>query len=286
MAFCNILRHTDVIGSTGPPAMTDRVNSSANSVEIGLTRSIGYADTVENLQFQPFSPIFDLIGSAFVRYRVTGLKFIYEPQASSTTEERLVFAYASDPAHPLIRAGAPSAGKLLSVADSIAFMPWRGWELDVSKNVRQDLLYTESTATGTTDLQLDTINRFSAFGVIGCVGASEDMTGNIPCGVLYMELKVELHEFCPVVDDLPAMVARREKIRKKHVEKMKDRESEGLISFPQPIEHQPNRKDKGVVQLSKVTPDRPSTLLLSELVSKGVITREELVAAGIVIEET
>ena len=47
------------------------------------------------------------IGSAFVRYRVTKCKFIYEPQSPTTVNDRLVFAFAADPEHPLIK-GTPA----------------------------------------------------------------------------------------------------------------------------------------------------------------------------------
>lgn len=153
----------------------------------------GGTDVVKNY----ISPVFNLIGSAFTRYKIKGCKFLYEPQSSTQTSDRLVFAYANDPEHPLIKAtpAAASQGKLLALADSMSFAPWKTWELDVSQEVNQDLLYTYNQDNTETD------NRFNMFGSIGCIPSVEptSTTAMTVYGVLYAELCFEFVEFCPII---------------------------------------------------------------------------------------
>lgn len=169
------------------------------SVQLNLTAPIGR--NASGAFAAPFlSPVWDLIGSAFTRYRVRKLVFHYEPQAASTESGRLVFAFAEDPDHPLLWAAAPTSSNLLAVADSVAFMPWRPWSMDVTDKLDNTLYYTydfNATATSATD-------RFSNFGVMACVTsdlAAETVVG----GVLYMETEIELVEFCPVSVTRPAL---------------------------------------------------------------------------------
>jgi hypothetical protein len=150
------------------------------------------------------SPVFDLIASAFVRYRVTRLVFHYEPQCSATSTERMVFAFAADPLHPVLwNATPPGSSALLSLADSVAFAPWRAWSLDVSRKLSKEELYTFSDASLTVGTFTE---RFSDFGVISCVTSSVSGV-KTACGVLYAEIEMELKEFCPVSLSRPAMAS-------------------------------------------------------------------------------
>ena len=174
--------------------------NSANVILLNLTHplrcSFGGSSSFSNDDFT--SPIFDLIGSAFTRYRVNSLKFHYEPQAAATLTERLVFAFAPDPVNPVLVNTSVTADSCLAMADSVAFAPWRTWSMDLSSTVRGKLFYTFSD-TSTSQVITE---RFSDFGVIACLTSS---TGAVSqCGVLYMEIDVELVEFCPIVVTHPA----------------------------------------------------------------------------------
>jgi hypothetical protein len=156
------------------------------------------------------SPVFKLIAKAFVRYRVDSCEFLYEPQSTATVEDRLVFAYASDPLHPRIMANTPSnsnQANLLALSDSIAFMPWKSWVMDVSSEVKQDLLYTFNQSLGVSD------NRFNMFGCIGCVSSTLfEGTTVAPriYGILYARLTFEFVEFCPLISGFTPSLERKD----------------------------------------------------------------------------
>jgi len=163
-----------------------------------LSSTEGHYVTTADTVVEYISPIFKLISTAFVRYRILKLRFIYEPQSATTIQDRLVFAYANDPEHPLLKQTKADAeqANLLALSDSVAFAPWRSWELDVSSEVKQDLLYTYNQAsTSITD------NRFNMFGSIGCLASVEPSTDTEPpvYGILYSEITFEFLEFCPLV---------------------------------------------------------------------------------------
>lgn len=177
-----------------------------NAVQLSLTSPYGRLGAAGfNTPFT--SPVWDLIGSAFTRYRVNKLVFHYEPQSATTNGERLVFAFARDPDHPLLWTATPSSANNLSVSDSVAFMPWRAWSLDVSKEMDNTLYYTYDFNASTTSAT----DRFSNFGVISCV-TSGPTDSNDPCGVLYMETEIEFLEFCPISVTRPSLVTLGEKL--------------------------------------------------------------------------
>lgn len=160
--------------------------SSTGGETIGLIGS----ETI----FDYISPVFKLLGNCFVRYQIKGLKFIYEPQSTTTVEDRLVFAYANDPNHPMIGPGSSQAN-LLALSDSVAFAPWKGWSLDVTTEVSQNLLYTASLTNSPLD------DRFIKFGAIGCLGTFVPTVITTPTvyGILYARLTIEFREFCPLL---------------------------------------------------------------------------------------
>jgi hypothetical protein len=144
------------------------------------------------------SPVFKLIGNSFVRYRITQCKFCYEPQSATDIKDRLVFAYANDPEHPMIKLTPANMTQdnLLALSDSVAFAPWRSWEMDVSKEINQNLLYTyNQDTTGESD------NRFNMFGAIGCIASVEptETTAMTIYGILYGCFTIEFVEFCPLL---------------------------------------------------------------------------------------
>jgi len=185
------------------------------SEQLNLTAPMGLTGAGTKTAANWISPIFDLIASAFTRYRVRGLKFHYCPQSSTTTGERLIFAFANDPVHPVLwNSTPPTAAALESLADSVPFGPWETWSLDCTDRVAQDVLFTysdPSTSVG------QITERFSDFGVIALVTSSAS-GANTACGVLQMELDVELMEFCPITTTRPTLLARLAKRVKCHLE--------------------------------------------------------------------
>lgn len=175
------------------------------------------------------SPVFDLIGSCFVRWRVNGLKFHYTPQSTTTVQGRAVFAFAEDPLHPLLNRFLSDAGTnpklvsavpptqtiLLALSDSMAFAPWLPWSMDLSSRVRQNELYTTvqiefltETPNFAPDFASDDVAglaatmRQSALGCFSIVAETTEEVGYIG-GVLWMELDFDLIEFCPTTETIP-----------------------------------------------------------------------------------
>jgi hypothetical protein len=181
------------------------------SMQLSLTEPSGWTANVKTAA-DFVSPVFDLISSSFVRYRMRGLRFHYLPQSAATTSERLVFAFAEDPLHPLVQqpVAAPLSSNLLAVADSIPFAPWLNWSMDVSHRLANTTYYTYSDPITTNAFT----ERFSDFGVIGCVTDTVSATSAIG-GVLYMEVVVELLEFCPISVTRPSSVAMAAKLVKR-----------------------------------------------------------------------
>jgi len=187
----------DVIGSflVTTSSASEQFDSICLSSTVGLHNPVVDTETIVDY----ISPILQLLGTAFVRYKIDECRFIYEPQSSTTVDDRLVFAFAEDPDHPLI---VPPDGEqpttqdnLLALSTSVAFAPWRSWSLDVSRSVKQDLLYTFNESGNDT-------NRFTFFGSMGCV-SSKLYTGTTVSptvyGVLYMRVTFEFVEFCPII---------------------------------------------------------------------------------------
>lgn len=179
----------------------------ATAVQLSLTRPFARADA-SGLSVGFTSPVWDLIGSAFTRYRIKKLIFHYEPQCPATATERLVFAFAKDPDHPLLWTSTASSANNLAVADSIAFMPWRSWSMDVS-HIMDDTLYYTYDFNASTDSSTD---RFSNFGVIACSTSSVSQASSLIGGVLYMETEVEFVEFCPISVTRPALASLGKKL--------------------------------------------------------------------------
>jgi hypothetical protein len=160
--------------------------------------SLGHNTTISESQYPWLSPVIPFFASNFVRYKVKKLKFIYMPQVAATENGRCVFAFAEDPAHPLVRAEtAGRAAALMALTDSVVFAPWVTWELDVTRSMRSNILYVANQSHGTAALSVD--DRFSYFGIAGCTTTAV-ATGDTPriFGVIYMDIEIEFMELCPV----------------------------------------------------------------------------------------
>jgi hypothetical protein len=193
-----------------------------------IDTSFSYSLGVES-SLQYISPVFKNLSANFVRYRVRRLMFHYTPQSTTTVNGRAVFAFADDPVHPIIvpglessssstpsgvmLGGVPSQESLLALGDSMAFAPWLPWSLDVSDRVKQNELYIDGgfgwqpAGTAPTPVEpylVTSVSGFTAalrqwgFGSIGIATSTTESTA-FEAGVLWMELEVELIEFCPIV---------------------------------------------------------------------------------------
>lgn len=199
-AVCNVLRQNAIASDAGAIEMLNA--NPANSLQLNLTSPARLTEAGTKGNADYLSPIFDLIGSAFVRYKVDKAVFHYEPQSPTDVTQRMVFAFAQDPVHPVLwNSSGVTQNELLSQADSIAFAPWRAWSMNVTNNLQKTLLYTYSS-TSTTAGEFD--ERFSDFGVISMLSSDSSTGTDTPCGVLYLEAIIELHEFCPITTVSPS----------------------------------------------------------------------------------
>jgi hypothetical protein len=146
------------------------------------------------------APQVSLMTIAFDRYRVSGLEFIYEPCAPTSTVDRLVFAYAEDPIHPVlsgITAGAattvPAQTDLLITPNSVSFAPWISWNLRVPVEKRDQDFYV--TLDGTSAFAATARQVFH--GVVAC--RSSTTVAAITYGILYARVIYELIDPVPVV---------------------------------------------------------------------------------------
>jgi len=175
------------------------------------------------------SPVTNLLGATFVRYQIHKLKFCYEPQSSTTVNDRLVFAFAEDPDHPLIRVEDNlTQDDLLSLSTSIAFAPWRSWEMDVSSTIKQDLMYVYDESSQTT-------NRFAFYGIMGCVSSFIPTTDDTPAtvyGILYGNITIDFVEFCPVTTSQVGLTRRGPASRSRKLTNVGDKDCENEAEDP------------------------------------------------------
>lgn len=220
------------------------------STALGLTNCIGIAqNTGSGVATYPqvitpveyITPVYDLIGSCFVRWRIENLVFHYTPQATTTANGRAVVAFADDPVHPvlwqdvrdvsnvLISGQNPSQTNLLALGDSMAFAPWLPWSLDVSDRCKQNELYTsfrlevadaEATITPAS-VRGDTAGvlaalRQSGMGTLSCRTLTTEAADFVG-GIIWMEASIRLIEFCPValtIASAPAVSLKQRTLKK------------------------------------------------------------------------
>lgn len=147
------------------------------------------------------SPQVSLMAAAFDKYCLEALEWVYEPQATTSVVDRLVFAYADDPVHPVLvpSSGFPSQTDLLITPDSVAFAPWLPWSLRVNCD-KKDEKYVFSTINAASFG--DDGARLAYSGVLACVASS--VTPAV-YGVLYARVTYRFTDPVPVSNTSIAM---------------------------------------------------------------------------------
>lgn len=214
LPLCNITGGT--VG-TGPASLNGTLTDPSGNIFDMLTvnpvfpvggKSIAGTTVSNNLETvitSYINPAWSLIAAAFTRWHIRKLIFKYMPQSTSTQVDQLVFAFAADPNHPVVglsETGVMTNSTLLNVGDSIPFMPWKEWSLDVSSSLKKEseLFIKEGfIATGSVNdnLQDGALTRFNQGGVFACTHSTSQITPII-YGVLYGCAEFELLEFCPI----------------------------------------------------------------------------------------
>lgn len=158
------------------------------------------------------SPVPDLESSAYTRYRVLKNVWHYRENASTAVAGQWVFAFAADPAHPIVASTTtlePTADQLLGLMDSFPFAAWENWDLDVTPTLEtirsSEWLYVSPQDGSATARSAD--DRLGFYSSIGLVGTS-NASAPLPVGVLYWELVMELAEMDPVTVTRPALLGR------------------------------------------------------------------------------
>jgi hypothetical protein len=207
--------------STGTPEAGLRNGSGVygSSAQLNLTNPGGTNEVGVAIAMPFISPQWDLIASCFSRFRVLGCEFEYFPQCSTSNVTRLVFAYSSDPIHPLIFDATPTQAELESVADSIPFSPWAAWKMNVTSKVNKEWFYTYDGLAAAAPSSVNSyVERFASFGIVGCISANA-AAAEVD-GLLYLTLKIEFCEFNPISVTRPALL---ERLHRKITEQAKDR---------------------------------------------------------------
>ncbi len=257
------------LGTTGAiPAMIPSSGTPRQSGQLALTTfEVQTAGTAAGDGFT--SPVWDLIASAFVRFRVRKLSFHYAPQTATTKSNRLVFAFAEDPVHPLIWSSTVTQDTLLALADSMPFAPWLPWKMDVTNRMRDSgLLYTYDPTLVNPGNVSGPMERFSSFGSIGILAETTDVDTDVSYGVLYMCTEVELVEFCPVSVTRPSLNAQLKTVASKLREQKVPIRREGA-SASLPAEEEPSDcVPIGVPQFDRKTKESSPF----PITSQGVVT--------------
>jgi len=203
-------------GTSGNAGALSFLNESTGAAQQFITAAfspqapVGWTNTATPLKSGAawLSPVMTLLALLFVRYKVKKLKFHYRPQVSTNVSDQLVFAWTTDPFHPLIGLGltaleadAISSQRLLAMADSMPFSPWVSWSMDVSHSLDSDFEHYTSITGGTpTTTTFDPSLRFAFTGSFAVTNTVN--TSAITYGVLYAETEIEFCEFCPLVTQI------------------------------------------------------------------------------------
>jgi len=174
------------------------------------------------------SPHLPLMALAFDRYRMESVEFIYEPQAAATTDDRLVFAWTDDPAHPflsapginLVTALVPSQLNQLVTKDSVAFMPWKQWSLRVPVARDERFMYDTSPLDDSKYPAIDTgTARLYSFGSMSCRASAAPASAKT-YGVLYCRIVIDLFDPVPIVQSVNTLVDAMHSFRISHKKAM------------------------------------------------------------------
>jgi len=209
MQVCAALMNIGTSGVTGDTAaLSFPAESSADlawNASFNPTQAVAIvnvADTPTLALLSWINPVWELIASAFVRYQIRKMTLEYMPQSASTQSDQLVCAFANDPLHPVI--GIPpiltmgyslTNQQLLGLSDSVPFMPWREWSMDLTPAYKNDQPFF--VARGDYPAEPSSL-RFSDAGVIA-VTNSGTATSPLTYGVLYLKSEIEFLEFCPIL---------------------------------------------------------------------------------------
>jgi len=158
------------------------------------------------------SPHVPLMALAFDRYRATSLAFHYEPQATATAADRLVFAWTDDPAHPFLGVNQTSPVTQLNclvTKDSVAFMPWKPWSLRVPVAPDMRFMYNDATVGSETGT-----SRFFEMGAMSCVGSAAPSATIY--GVLYAEMVLEFYDPVPIIQSIKSLITEVHALKKAH----------------------------------------------------------------------
>jgi hypothetical protein len=181
-----------------------------------ITQAVSNGSSISVAAGTWISPHVPLLALAFDRYAVSSVEWHYEPQATATVSDRLVFAWTDDPSHPFLSAqgaaaasATPSQLDLLVTKDSVAFMPWRDWSMKVP--VARDARFMYDMAGATVQGQFE---RFFSFGSCSCVGSAAPSA--IIYGVLYVSIVVDLFDPVPIVTSVKTLVTELHASRRLH----------------------------------------------------------------------
>lgn len=181
-----------------------------------ITQAVSNGSSISVAAGTWISPHVPLLALAFDRYAVSSVTWHYEPQATATVSDRLVFAWTDDPSHPFLSAqGAAAASAtptqldLLVTKDSVAFMPWKDWSLTVP--VARDARFMYDMAGATVQGQFE---RFFSFGSCSCVGSAGPSA--IIYGVLYVSIVVDFFDPVPIVTSVKTLVTELHRNRRLH----------------------------------------------------------------------
>jgi hypothetical protein len=185
---------------------TAGVANQTSSAILALTTQVGYTAAGATTVNDFVGPGCDLLSSSFTRFRPKKLKFRYCPQSGTNTTQRMMFAYANDPVHPLIMSTTPSQSKLESATDSVPFAPWEAWEMDVSRSLDKDTWLWVYDFNATATVGNAVLDRFNSLGSIGLMSSAAGTAGTGDVfGVLYVDAELEFKEFCPVSVTRPTL---------------------------------------------------------------------------------
>lgn len=187
---------------SGKPGAIASGESAVNSVQLSVTNPTSLNRNNAKEEFEYVSPIWQMISTVFVKYRVVKCILHYMPQSTADEDARMVFAFAADPVHPLLWKKDTTSRELLAVSDSVAFMPWKSWSMDVTSKLGSQEFYTYAYPEAGSGVG-SFVERFNDFGVIAATTSGVLASGTIPkkSGVLYLESTIEFDEFCPISDE-------------------------------------------------------------------------------------
>jgi len=178
-------------------------NASVASVNpVFLAGATKTASTPTGFGGNWLSPQLSLMAYAFDRYRMTALEWVYEPQATTSVDDRLVLAYTDDPDHPIVGANwdssstpttTPTQTDLLITPDSVAFAPWMPWVLRCPVERIDDKYVATSGAAGSIG---GAQGRLAFHGNVACVAFSATPA---TYGILYCRATYDFSDPVPTV---------------------------------------------------------------------------------------